>query len=442
MEADVVVIGGGMAGTIAALRAAALDADVVLVRKGQGASAVSSGTIDIAGPQNFLPLETWDTLPAIDDRLSEILRTKPLHPYSIIAGGRDGLEFFRRILHQACDFLIEKIPLSEFQGSLARNLALPSVLGTVKFSAFAPASIADGNLIEMRDAHLLLVGISGLLLFQPNICKQTLLRYSSLHSPRAISRIDIIEANIPRFVDALPSAPFEIARRFDDPLVAEEFVAELNKRIQSGVTHIGFPPVLGLNNHRETYEIFRRGLQPEAFELISPNFSVPGYRLQMSLEAALHESAVRTVNAEVIDAEPDGRKVKSLLIGSRKSERTVTAKNYVVATGKFISGGLVAGDFPKEPIFGLRLFSCDKSIDDTFIQDLLNRDVVGRQLFFSCGVHTDKTLRPLDRFGEPAYENLFAAGSIMGEYDYVTDKCGMGVAVLTGYLAGERAAGA
>jgi len=440
MEADVVVIGGGMAGTIAALRAAALDSDVVLIRKGHGASAVSSGTIDIAGPQDFLPLDTWDTLPSIDDRLREILRINTLHPYSILAGGREGLESLRQLLNQACDFLIEKIPRLGLHGSHTHNLALPSVLGTVKFSAFAPASLASGNLLGMRDAHLLLVGISGLLLFQPTICKQTLSRYSSLHSPRSISRIDVIEANIPRFVDALPSAPFEIAGHLDDPSIAEEFVTALNKRIQSGVTHIGLPPVLGLNNHEGTYEIFRRGLQPEVFELISPNFSVPGYRLQLLLEAALRESPVRLVIAEVVGVESDGRKVRNLLIERRKSKRTVMAKNYVVATGKFMSGGLVAADFPREPIFGLRLFSCGRSIGHKFIQDLLSWNVEGRQLFLSCGIHTDNTLRPLDRFGEPAYENLFAAGSILGEYDYVAEKCGMGVAVLTGYVAGERAA--
>ncbi|MBI4832074.1 MAG: anaerobic glycerol-3-phosphate dehydrogenase subunit B, partial [Candidatus Lindowbacteria bacterium] len=62
------------------------------------------------------------------------------------------------------------------------------------------------------------------------------------------------------------------------------------------------------------------------------------------------------------------------------------------------------------------------------------------QLFLSTGIHVDNALRPLDAFGEPAYENLFAAGAIIGEYDYVGEKCGMGVAALTGYLAGERAA--
>jgi glycerol-3-phosphate dehydrogenase subunit B len=440
MEADVVVIGGGMAGTIAALRAAALGADVVLVRKGHGSSAMSSGTIDIAGPENFLPLDAWDAIPTIGERLGEILRTNPLHPYSIIAGGRDRLEHLRHLLHQACEFTIDRVPQLKLQGSQEYNIALPSVLGTVKFSAFASSSLIDGNLCEMRDAQLLLVGVSGLMLFQAHICKQTLGRYSSLHSPSAISRIDVIEANVPRFMDALPSAPFEIARHFDNPLVAGEFAEALSKRIQPGITHIGFPPVLGLNNHGETYETFCRELGPKVFELISPNFSVPGYRLQLALENALRESPVRAVTTEVVGAECDGRNVRNLLLRDMRARRTVSARNYVVATGKFSSGGLVAGDFPAEPIFGLPLFSRDERVDDKFVQDLLEWNVQDRQLFLSCGIHIDSSLRPLDPSGEPAYENLFAAGSIIGEYDYVTDKCGLGVAMLTGYLGGEKAA--
>ncbi|UCD56394.1 MAG: hypothetical protein JSV16_11220, partial [Candidatus Hydrogenedentota bacterium] len=171
-----------------------------------------------------------------------------------------------------------------------------------------------------------------------------------------------------------------------------------------------------------------------------PNFSVPGYRLQLALESALRESPVRAVTTEVVGAECEGRKVRNLLLRDMRARRTVSARNYVVATGKFSSGGLVAGDFPEEPIFGLPLYSRDERVDDKFVQDLLELNVQDRQRFLSCGIHIDSSLRPLDPSGKPAYENLFAAGSIIGEYDYVTDKCGLGVAMLTGYLGGEKAA--
>ncbi|RJP63950.1 MAG: FAD-binding protein [Candidatus Abyssobacteria bacterium SURF_17] len=440
MEADVIVIGGGMAGAIAALRASSLGANVILIRKGHGSSAMSSGTIDIAGPTAFLPLDSWDSLPSIPDRLGEMLRTHALHPYSIVAGGRTGLGQVCYRLRQACDFLLDKVPGLQLDGSTAQNLALPTILGTVKFTAFAPSSLAGGNLREMRDAHVLVVGVRGLMFFQPHVCKQSLERYSSLHAPSSIGRVEVVEADMPRLASAAPATPFEAARSFDDPLTVEKFAQSLANSLPSDATHIAVPPILGLNRHAETYEIISRELRPKIFELISPTFSVPGHRLQVELEAALQRNSVRVVTTDVVDAKRDGRIVRNLVLEDMKSKRTATAKSFIIATGKFSTGGLVANDFPKEPIFKLPLFVGGKRVDNGFVQDLLSWNVDGRQLFLSCGLHIDDSLRPLDTFGEPAYENLFAAGAVIGEYDYVTDKCGMGVAALTGYLVGENAA--
>jgi glycerol-3-phosphate dehydrogenase subunit B len=439
MEADVIVVGGGMAGATAALKAASHGANVLLIRKGNGSTAMSSGTIDIAGPDKFLPLDSWADSPRVADRVKEILRVNPLHPYSIIAGGRKGLEHLCERIAQACSFVIEHIPQLQMQGSCERNLALPTILGTVKFSSYACRSLYAGNLTEMRDAHILLVGISGLMLFQPRICRQTLARNSSLHSPRAIERVETLETIVPQFMTALPSAPFEVARHLDEPRAAEQFARSIANAVPAGITHIAFPPVLGLDNHSQVFEILSRELKQKIFELISPNYSVPGYRLQRALEAALRKQNVRITNGEVIDAKRDGRNVRNLIVKDRKSTRAASAKKYILASGKFSSGGIVANDFPLEPVFGLPLFCRDMRVDNRFIQDLLNWNVESKQLFLSCGVHTDRQLRPLDAFGEPAYENLYAAGSIIGEYDYIADKCGLGVAILSGFFAGEQA---
>lgn len=440
MEADVIVIGGGMAGAVAALKAAERGRDVLLIRKGHGSTAMSSGTMDVAGSDGFLPLDAWNTLPTIEDKLKDILRANPLHPYSIIAGGREGTDHLLPALRSACDFAIRKIPSLRFQGSYAQNMALPTVLGTPKFCAFAPASLAGGNLMEMRGANLLLVGPAGLANFKPRICKRALSGYSSQHRPEAISKVDFVEIEIPRRKDTARLAPFQVAGLFDDPGICGEFAQSIAKHAGSDVTHVGIPPVLGLTNHAEAFERVSQELEPKVFELISPSCSVPGHRLQTALETALRDAGARVLTAEVVEVECDGRLIKNLVIEGMKSKRAATAKNYVVATGKFSAGGLVSGDFPKEPLFGLPLFVGGERVDDKFLQYLLDWDAEKRQPFLSCGVHVDDSLRPLDPYGEPAYENLRAAGSIIGEYDYVADKCGFAVAALTGHLAGERAA--
>jgi glycerol-3-phosphate dehydrogenase subunit B len=439
MEADVIVIGGGMAGAAAALRAAERGADVILIRKGFGATAMSSGTIDIAGPAGFLPRDPWDSLPSLTERLTAILRENPLHPYSILAGDGDTVERLTSALSQACEFVFNKLSDLRFRGSVERNIAIANGSGTAKFCAFAPISLAGGDLATMRDAHLLIAGIHALPFFRPHICRQALMKYCSMHPPSAISRIDTIEVDFSRFTGTLPRTPFEIAQLFDEPNTVAEFAGELNRKLEPGVTHVGVPPVLGTNNHAEAYEILSSELRPRLFELISRDFAAPGHRLQLSLDKALENSSVRTFTAEVTGVKTTGRKIEALTFEDMRKERTASAKNYVLASGKFSSGGLVAKDFLKEPMFRLPLFFEDACVDKRLVQELLCPNIDGRHPFLSCGIHIDASLRPLDRFDTPVSENLFAAGSIIGEYNYVTDKCGFGVAILTGYRAGENA---
>lgn len=441
MEADVIVVGGGMAGATAALRAAARGSDVLLIRKGHGSTAMSSGVIDLASSNSFLPNDAWETLPTIEDRLRNLLRANPLHPYAVLAGGREGVIQLQQMLRDACEFVTERIPSLRFQGSHERNMALPTVVGTVKFCAYAPASLAGGDLRATQDANVALVGLKGFSYFRPHVCRRSLRDFSSQHRPEKIAKIESVEIEIPRLKSTIHATPFGIASLFDAPDACEEFVQAIKGQIDSDVTHVGVPAILGLNEHRDAFERVSRELQPKLFELISPTNSIPGYRLQTSLESALRGNGVRVVTSNVIGVECDGRLIKNLVLSGMKSKRTASARSYVVATGKFSTGGLVADDFPKEPLFGLPLFVDGDRVDQKILRYLLDRNAGKRQPFLSCGIHVDDSLRPLDPSGKPAYDNLHAAGSIVGEYDFVKDMCGFGVATLTGYVAGTTVTG-
>jgi glycerol-3-phosphate dehydrogenase subunit B len=54
------------------------------------------------------------------------------------------------------------------------------------------------------------------------------------------------------------------------------------------------------------------------------------------------------------------------------------------------------------------------------------------------GLMTDKRLHPLDEDGNVRYSNLYAAGAVLGGYDYA-GPYGFGVPILTGWLAGQYA---
>ena len=80
IEADFVVIGGGMAGLVAGTIAAEAGFRVVLIRKGQSATAYSSGAIDVIG---YLPLAS-EPFSSPEEGLFALSKLYPLHPYSVI----------------------------------------------------------------------------------------------------------------------------------------------------------------------------------------------------------------------------------------------------------------------------------------------------------------------------------------------------------------------
>ena len=73
--------------------------------------------------------------------------------------------------------------------------------------------------------------------------------------------------------------------------------------------------------------------------------------------------------------------------------------------------------------------------------DWFETEVFGEHEFAAFGVSTDERLRPLDSNGDAEFENLRAAGSVLGGYDFAAEKSGSGVSIATGYAAGCGAAG-
>jgi glycerol-3-phosphate dehydrogenase subunit B len=54
-------------------------------------------------------------------------------------------------------------------------------------------------------------------------------------------------------------------------------------------------------------------------------------------------------------------------------------------------------------------------------------------------VRVDRQLRPLSASGAPLHPRLFAAGAVVGGHEPAADGTRLGVAILTGYLAGAAA---
>ena len=206
---DVVVIGGGLAGVVAAKKIADAGAQVVVIRKGYGATALSSGCFDMTDNKKF---NNTATLNIIDQITQQI----PEHPYSYARiAGVSG--YSQTILPEAFRDLIIAIESQSlgYYGIWEDCLAFVSCLGKEKITNFAQETIYAGNFNRIETANILFLGINGLPDFNPVLCSQSVLgnRYN----------ISFDYVDFPDFLKRSNISLFDIAKKLDDPKIHSKY---------------------------------------------------------------------------------------------------------------------------------------------------------------------------------------------------------------------------
>ena len=130
--------------------------------------------------------------------------------------------------------------------------------------------------------------------------------------------------------------------------------------------------------------------------------------------------------------------VPDTVIAAHSATRGFRADAFVLATGRHIGGGLQAGRVTAERLFGLGIFRDGVPAAQSGARLHLLKYLDPAEEM-RLGVMTDKRLHPLLEDGTAPYANLYAAGAVLGGYDYA-GPCGFGVPILTGWLAGRYAA--
>jgi glycerol-3-phosphate dehydrogenase subunit B len=225
---------------------------------------------------------------------------------------------------------------------------------------------------------------------------------------------------------------YELAGMLDAEGAVEALAEEVKRLLPEGVQAVIFPPVLG-RARLDAGARLSAAVGVPCSELLSVAPSVPGVRLQEALDRALKKAGV-----EVVDAAVECRDLVTMRFAL--GERMVTARTAVLASGKFIGGGIERSTRFRETVFGLPVFVGAHLVGDEYVGDLLDERVASDQAAFRAGVRIDDSLRPLVADGSLASPALFAAGSVIRGYDPASDKTGLGVAIFTGYLAGVAAA--
>jgi glycerol-3-phosphate dehydrogenase subunit B len=415
---DLVIIGAGLTGLIAAYTAVKAGKQVKIVAKGLGATHWHAGSIDVLGyyPDGATPV----TRPR--ETIQELARSHPQHPYAMLNGGlADVLEEFVALTRAV------GLPYSG-AANAGDNLWLPSPVGAARPTFLAPHAQREGDL--RRSAPMLIVGLRGMRDFYPALIAENLAKQGQS------ARAALLPLNL--ITERRDINPVQLAYALDDPARRAKLAAALKKIAQPG-ERIGLPAILGMDAHAAALSDLQAQTGAAIFEIPTLPPSVPGARLTNALRNQLRQLGVRVeINADVIGFRADGDAV--LWIESNASGRPLRhrADRFLLATGGILGGGIDSDHTGKvwETVFNLPL-AAPRDRREWFRARLF--DPAGHPIF-RAGVSVNREFQPIDANGARVYANLWAAGSLLAFADAVLEHSLEGIAIATGMAAARAAA--
>ncbi len=415
---DVIVIGGGLAGSVAAIEAAETGASVRLITHKKSTLRHASGLIDVLGYIGDDPVA--DPFAALDELTDD-------HPYSVTGETaiRDGLARFDEITGEM------------YQGGHTdTNALVPTFGGTVKPTARYPAAAAAGLASDSRP--MLVVGFEGMTEYNGKMLAD------HLDASGVPFDVDGVECSLPGTYKH-DSRVTRFAKRlevnenveYDGTVMgAREALGKIVKPHVGDAERVGFPAFLGDDHTDEVRSDLERSLGVDVFEIPMGPPSYPGIRLADRLKAAVDEAGVRISDGNpVVGYEADDGAIQSVTVDSKGRAVPHEAEQFVLATGGLVGKGIDSGRETgvTEPIFDCYV----PHPEDRY--EWFDEEAFGDQPFAYFGVRIDEAMRPVDADGNAEFENLRAAGGVIGGADTVAEKSQSGVSLATAVAAGEQA---
>ncbi|MFB6250976.1 MAG: glycerol-3-phosphate dehydrogenase subunit GlpB [Halobellus sp.] len=418
IDSDILVIGGGIAGLTATLSAARAGADVRLVSYKQSTLRHASGLIDILG---YLP----DGDGPIVDPYAAIPELPSEHPYQTVGTGT--VEKAMSLFDEAA---------ANYRGSHTdANALLPTHGGAIKPTARYPAAASAGLASDERD--VLLVGLESMTDFD---APRAAAHLEAADVPFDVRGVTIrfpgdlrADAKVTRYAKLLDTDGTVTVGGRERP-VREALADKVDPHLD-GEGRVGFPAILGDDAAGAVRESLAERLGAAVFEVPMGPPSLPGLRLEDALFDALDAAGASFETGNPVVGFDGKREIEQVYVEKNGARIPYAADEYVLATGGLVGKGIESErDDVYEPIFGCHI----AHPEDRYAWS--DRDAFGDHEFARFGVRTDADLRPTDATDDVEFENLRAAGSVLGGYDYAAEKSGSGVSIATGYAAGRSAA--
>lgn len=376
-----VVVGAGIAGLTAALMLKEAGEDVTLITKGFGGLQLSQGTIDILDAPK--PFDSMAGLPAG-------------HPYHTITQDsvREGIAAFNKVV--------------ALEGSVEESTVISTALGALRRTGLYPPSLAAGA-IEKGEKYLL-VGFSGLKDFYPKLAAE------NLATQGVEARAEVLNLSAPG------DTALAYSKSLEEPGAAEELGARLSKLAREG-ERVGIPATV----RTDAWNRIQANCSAPVFQIPLPPPSIPGLEMNEKLRQACADARIRLwLNGEAVGFDAQGGAVSAVQVQVAGSVKHVKADAVVYAAGGLDSGAFVLDSYGKlsDTVFDLPLFP------STQYEDLVTGDYWGApQPLFAAGLKVDADMRPVGGDDSPVYDNLYAAGGVIGGAQRHEEKSGEGIAL-------------
>jgi glycerol-3-phosphate dehydrogenase subunit B len=402
---DVVVIGAGTAGLVAAARLAQGGADVCVLARGVGSTHLAPGTIDVLG---YAP----ERVDAPAEAIAALASTRPDHPYALLGAA---------VLNDAAEWLLATaargaLPGYDYVGSLERNLLLPTAVGALKPSALVPETFAAGDSRQL--GRVAVVGTPVLRDFHASLCAENL---------RAAG-VDATAVSIEIEAERADASTLGLARHFDDPRWRAALCARLAPLIATA-DHVALPAMLGLGDPHSVLADIEARLGRHVFEVATLPPSVPGMRLFEILRGALLSAGGRlALGAGVVSHAREGQRVVCVEAATAGSNTAYEAEAFVLASGGFHSGALTLDSHwqARELVLDLPLVGVPGPGEQRFVPSYFDEQPLAR-----AGVAVGSDLRAV------GVTNVVVAGAALPGSVSWREASGEGIALASGYRAAQ-----
>jgi len=404
MHYDLIIIGLGLSGLMAAKTAVEMGKKTLVIGKGTGSLCLFSNTIDVLG--------NLSKGTKMADGLVQWIKDHPEHPYSKLDWEKieQALSSFRSTFQSQYTF----------QSVDHENCLIPTGAGTYRPTYLIPPTMIARTSLEK--GKVLAVGFKGFKDFYADYtadqlkCRGIVIPLSEFQGQEMIAT--------------------SIARWMESQSFREALGRDVKKQMQ-GESYAGFPALLGVHNPLTVKKDLEEIIGVEVFEIPILPPSIPGMRIFRHFREWLIQRGVTfLLGHSVLKANLNAKRCERIEVSHPPLSQSYSADRFILATGRFIGGGLKADEENIfEPLFNLPVLQ-PGSRDNWFANSFFNSHPIHQ-----TGILTDSAFRPVNEKGEQLLDNVWIAGSILAGHDCIKEKSREGLEISTGCWAARHALG-